>query len=320
MEPRFSFLGAHRVLCAETPSAGRSLRGQLSRLVALALLVPFSIGWSPVHTSGPARSSPVDQIVFVSDRDFFAHVYVMDPDGSGETQLTTGDTTDRAPRWSPDHAHILFQRLGGQECLCIMNTDGSGLRRVPLPPRAHVRQGFSWSPDGHQIVFDAVGPGFATSLVIVGSDGSGLHKVIADGEFNTMPDWSPRGDRIVFVRGTPNSLWTIKPDGSDLTELTTTDDYLPRWSPDGSRIVFERRTYPGSDIWVMNADGSNPVNLTSSSATYVNDWPAFSRDGSQIIFNRRLVAGSGYDLYTMTADGSNLRQLTTDGHSFSPDW
>src|SRR6266542_3379039 len=226
MEPSFSFLGAHRVLCAETPSAGRSLRGQLSRLVALALLVPFSIGWSPVHTSGPARSSPVDQIVFVSDRDFFAHVYVMDPDGSGETQLTTGDTTDRAPRWSPDHAHILFQRLGGQECLCIM---------------------------------------------------------ITDGEFNTMPDWSPRGDRIVFVRGKPNSLWTIKPDGSDLTELTTTDDYLPRWSPDGSRIVFERRTYPGSDIWVMNADGSNPVNLTSSSATYVNDWPAFSRDGSQII-------------------------------------
>jgi TolB protein len=91
------------------------------------------------------------------------------------------------------------------------------------------------------------------------------------------PDISPDGTKIVFAKiddspGSDNQydIWVVNTDGSGLTQLTngTEQDMYPVWSPDGTKIAFSRsdRTFgwPPPDIYVMNADGSNPSRLLMS--------------------------------------------------------
>jgi TolB protein len=72
-------------------------------------------------------------------------------------------------------------------------------------------------------------------------------------------------------------------------------DYWPVWSPDGKRIAFTSNRDGNYDIWLMNADGSAPRNLTQHRAQ--DNYAAWSPDGKKMAFisNR----GGGYDVYVM---------------------
>jgi len=84
------------------------------------------------------------------------------------------------------------------------------------------------------------------------------------------------------------------------------DDHLPSWSPDGTQIIFVSERDYDVEIYIMNADGSNPTRLTDNPA---HDWyPSMSPDGQRIAF---VSARDGnMELYTMNADGSNQTRLT----------
>ncbi|NCC35379.1 MAG: hypothetical protein EOM24_25710, partial [Chloroflexia bacterium] len=126
--------------------------------------------------------------------------------------------------------------------------------------------------------------------------------------------------RMVFVSyheaEGKSAISVINPDGSGLTRLTSFDtrgDYAhPVWSPDGSQIAFTiyqqfRADAWHSDIYVMQADGSNIRRLTRL------DWasqPVWSPDGQRIAF---IQASDGLTpgLFTMNADGSDIVQVQT---------
>lgn len=57
-------------------------------------------------------------------------------------------------------------------------------------------------------------------------------------------------------------------------------DSYPSWSPDGTKIVFESNRAGNHDIWIMDADGSDPVRLTDHAA--MDETPVFSPDGELI--------------------------------------
>ena len=132
--------------------------------------------------------------------------------------------------------------------------------------------------------------------------------------------------RVVDGNG---EIYTMDPDGSMLTNLTNHPDYddSPSWSPDGSRIAFNSQREVGWNIFVMQADGSDPTNLTESIERNSRhlEW---SPDGLQIAFasDRDAVRpeGSfvwvpGTDILVMHADGSNIVNLTNNVFTYSDD-
>jgi dipeptidyl aminopeptidase/acylaminoacyl peptidase len=100
-------------------------------------------------------------------------------------------------------------------------------------------------------------------------------------------------------------------------------DTWPRWSPDGTRIVWHHVAIPGawqgtgSEIYVMNSDGSNVQRLTNNS--FQDDHPCWGPNGQKIIYTSR--RGGQEDVWIMNADGSNKRNLTNHpARDFAGDW
>lgn len=121
--------------------------------------------------------------------------------------------------------------------------------------------------------------------------------------------------KLVFQRD--GQIYSMLPDGSSLTQLTSDPNVgsnFPNWSPDGTRIVYQRGAQ--GDIMVMNADGSDAVNLTNSAA--FDGYPVWSPDGTKIAFTSDRDGGQG-DIYVMDADGANVVRITTT-RGFYPSW
>ena len=79
-------------------------------------------------------------------------------------------------------------------------------------------------------------------------------------------DFSPDGDTIVF--DLLGAVYSMPADGGQATRLTGPDsvNYRPRFSPTGDRIAFLSDRSGTLNVWVMNADGSNPINVTGQDA------------------------------------------------------
>jgi eukaryotic-like serine/threonine-protein kinase len=117
--------------------------------------------------------------------------------------------------------------------------------RLTGPPR-QVLQGrainsIDLTRDGRTMVFSQRGRPWE-ALGIIRIDGSGWSRITDDDFFHRLPSWSPDASRLLFYmnRG-PGRLWTIRPDGSGLSEIALptglTGGTYPVWSPDGARLV-----------------------------------------------------------------------------------
>jgi Tol biopolymer transport system component len=133
-------------------------------------------------------------------------------------------------------------------------------------------------------------------------------------------DVSSLQGRIVFSSGTED-IYTINADGAALKRLTRSEDpeFDPTWSPDGKGIAYRHQTGDDSttDIFVMDADGSHPRNLTGRDG--LGDWgPDWSSDG-EIAWNTA-SAGSVFDLGVIHPDGTGRRVIEPGVYVEYPAW
>jgi len=220
--------------------------------IPLEEITPTPVTPTPTSTPTTIPTVLVGKIAFLTDRDGDTAVYVMNPDGSGLARLTDRwayDVANIQDTISPDGQNrVLVQDIQGVPQLIMQPLyDGDSW---PITHSAFACYHPSWSPDGEYIAFVsqsgghwAVGPGDEAASAIIG-------------------------------QGLINDDIYLKPiHGVGFQRLTDNDwefDKHPSWSPDGRQIVFcSNRETGHSQIWLMNADGSNPRNLSNDP---YNDW------------------------------------------------
>jgi Tol biopolymer transport system component len=244
-----------------------------------------------------------------------ADIYVVNPDGSGITNLTNfSDGENKEPSWSPDGTMVAFAtaRDGNFE-IYVMDSDGANQGR--LTTLRSDDEWPAWSPDGRFIVFSRTS-GSSGALMVMRSDGTGLRRLIGSSSHApfTQPSWSPDGAKLLFSRIMPDfgdAIFVVNSNGSGLTQLTDPAggvDQYPDWSPDGTEIVFSHRFAGETSIWVMNADGSNQTQILGD----FNDHPAWSPDGTRIVF-QRLGPSDSWDIWTMDTDGTDQTPVVQTG-------
>jgi len=260
-------------------------------------------------------------------------LYVINTDGTGLTLIDRIDQTESgsfgASDWSPDNNHIVYvkytfytDRIEDKDLILynisnnkhtILKTEG----RVCSP---------KFSPDGKQIAY-------CTSV----ENNHRIYKMDINGKNNQLiisngasPKWSPQGDKIAYSssgEAGSSQIFVANADGSNQRQQTHTispqrwpgpwapdGNGNPQWTPDGSRIVYVSHENEKSEIFIMNANGSNQTRLTK--AEFQDNDPEITPCGKYILFSSvrsEMIGGGNPGILIMTLDGKNQRVLSRTG-------
>lgn len=237
-------------------------------------------------------------------------IFVMNPDGSSITPLTSNSVADSDPCWSPDGSKIIYSSgdasLSG---IWVMNADGSNQKQLTNPADDNYDREPAWSPDGNKIAFIRQFTGGATFvyyLYVMGADGSNPTRLLPT-EYNVHhPSWSPDGTKLLVVIDPDLAL--VNPDSDLIIAMASfgglgfsADD--PCWSPDGSRIAFTREDHSTGDTEIHMINGD----LTGTSTLLINNGeePNWSPDGKKIVFTR-----TPNSIWIINSNGSGASELT----------
>jgi len=340
------------------PAIERVIRFSAALLFSAAF-VAGAVFWKGAASSHAAQAEPGHlKIVFTSTQHAscppdpvcegdgeFGELYVMNRNGSDQRRITFDTDNELAAVWSPDGTTIAYHSLfDGHPQIFLTNPNGLGKFQVTDTPFG--AQFPDWSPDGKSIVFQTPAVRITKEdghvytvrdIFVINADGTGLVNLTKNLDpmspnhnQDVRPAWSPDGQKIAFQsnRDGNNEIYVMDAQGSILRRLTLDlkSDEAPDWSPDGSKIVFQKKDDPGlyspSQIWVMNADGADPMALTNTGSPLRNLDPAWSPDGKKIAFDSdRDNTQQIRQVWVMDADGMNQKSLTSlPGESGHAGW
>lgn len=290
---------------------------------------------NPATDLGPVYSPNGNKIAFISHRpagefDWGNNVFVMDADGTNETNITCTSSEcpfvdpQRPLAWAPDGSDVVFGGAGGEIYRAASN--GNGVVNLSDSPNSWDGRPI-YSPNGSRIFFQRLAcvESCDNRISVMDADGSNRQDIVSGGgNF----DVSPAGGRLAYVcgGGCPGGIHVIDADGSGHAELTDNNqDNFPTFSPDGSQIIFARG-FPDhtADLFRINVDGTGLTRLTDHgrySGGGVFDW---SSDGTKIAYEWSTADESQFGVAVVdTRDGSSRQIFGTaasdDGDpSFSP--
>lgn len=234
----------------------------------------------------------------------FANIWLTNTSySSGMQRITQGNYLDIDPEFDNDGNYLYFSsnRAGNRSIWRVsLNTLG-GLELITSGATSDKEPRLS--PDGKTLLYSADMTGSKITQLWTTPIGAGLPTQLKEGEFGK---WSTDGSKILFSALDRNTgkmqIWRMNADGSNLTQLSNSTEYNdihPSWSPDGRKIIFasdrgvvdKRHNY---DIWLMEADGSLPKQLTTNGS--VDDFPILADDGKTVYF--RSNRGVKWDIWT----------------------
>ena len=291
-----------------------------------------------------AEAPTTPKILFTSQRDGNREIYMMNPDGSEQVNLTQHPAIDLDAAWSPTGEQILFiSDRGGTRVrdLYLMDADGSNVRRVFKRKEAW-RGSPAWSPDGKQFAYTNVNWKLLKFGLYLGTFGEEDAERITNYGY---PAWSPDGSeiacsvahqlgaRLMFINVRTRAVEQPLPNKALLWQ------FGPCWSAAGDRLALTGNKHPipvilerdlhdawmdKSTIFIVNRDGTGLKQLVDEAGP--DAWSsALSPDGSEVLYtqeiNRRLQifkidVNSG--IRTQLTHIGNIFQANSGGDWFDP--
>jgi Tol biopolymer transport system component len=243
-------------------------------------------------------------------------IYSFTPGAAPRTILPGTKDGDVLPKWSHDRSQIALthNELSGHSQVWVMDKDGRH-RRELLDGVTGGR--VAWSADDKKLAYVKVVNKINQIFVIPVAGGTPRQLTHATNQKND-PYWSADGKSIIYwveINGVKQiyavNIANPQEPGRQITSREVGPANDPAPSPDGSKVLYTRELDGGktSDIWTVDADGSNAHRITSNPAREMD--PTWSPDGTWFAFVR-----GDYNRPTVVAerpDGTGEITLTKPG-------
>jgi Tol biopolymer transport system component/DNA-binding winged helix-turn-helix (wHTH) protein len=252
------------------------------------------------------------------------HIAVFSLDTMEEHRITSpapNTIGDHLPCVSPDSKTVAYARLSspGVTDLYLSPIGGGDARRITFDQSAI--RGCAWAGDGQSLVIT----GREQTLWRVPVSGGKPERLSGAGPRAFDPAISPAGDKLAYRTGAMNTnIWRVDLDArrhatgpaKPLMQSNVSDDG-PQFSPDGRHIAFDSGRSGSAEVWIADADGSEPIQLTSLNV--LSGSPRWSPDGKLIAFDSR--PGDHSQIFVIPSIGGTPRQLTRGDFDASvPTW
>jgi Tol biopolymer transport system component len=271
--------------------------------------------------------SPDGKFLAAADKarpEFPFHLVLIALDGGEKREATMppdGSIGDMNPAFSPDGKWLAFLRAtsSGVSEVYVASVQGGVARRLTFDNRNV--ESLAWTPDGRTIVFASDRRG-KSMLWRVPRSGGVPERVPMVDENASDPVFSRAGWKLAYTQFFSDAnIWRVDPTGREapVKVISSTQyDSSPEYSPDGSRVAFRSTRSGTNEIWVTDAEGRTPVQLTRFGGP-LTGCPRWSPDGMRLAFDTRPDGQA--DIYVIGSNGGVPRRLTTSpAEDVVPSW
>jgi hypothetical protein len=253
-------------------------------------------------------------------------LFVANPDGSGEVQVTPVGSELVQYTWTPDGSQLLawyfiITNGLGNSFFSLITPDGSSVQPFPMQVR-----GANFSPDGARLAYHA-GEGSNVVIMVANVDGSNPQPLTdAGGQNEVNPVWSPDSRQIAYRSEPCSILYVMDANGSNERPLVTGGACSYRWSPDGKEIGYTK----GNGVWAVNVETgiSRPLSPnctetscgtpTHSSISWRWDAARIAMASSEGTGQVSLVDRDGGNVLSVDPGPANLGSQTATNPAWSP--
>ena len=276
------------------------------------------------YISDPQISPDGKQVVYVrnfkdvmTDKNL-SNLWIVNFDGSQNRPLTTGNTSDNSPSWSPDGKKLLFKsNMDGEMRLYLMWMDSK--QPLVISNSNDLPGAISWSPDSDFLAF---------SKFVIKENASPIKmpKKPEGAKWNEAPkyitDMNYRADGAGYLKSGNAQLFIVSIDGHTPRQLTFNpfDHGTPVWAKDGKSLYFSANSGENHELDPLNSEihkldiaDAKITTLTNRQGPDSN--PIISADGKKIAylgFDDRLQGYQLSQLYIMNTDGSGSKNISEE--------